>query len=184
MNSAETASGPFLWSWFCLRTQPKHEHIAAGHLKEHSEIEVYLPRIRFKRSTRRGPVWFTEALFPNYLFARFDLARSIRLVRHVQGIRGIVHFGNQWPTVPDSVIAELRATVGANEIHVVAEPFKPGDAVHISGGAFHGLEAVVTRAMPGRQRVAVLLEFLGRQSMVELSPETLVRAEEHRRLLR
>jgi len=170
--------------WFCIRTQPKHEHIAAKHLQEVPEIEVYLPRIRFKRSTRRGPVWFTEALFPNYLFARFDLAPLARRVRHAQGVRGIVHFGDQWPAIPDKVIEELRAAIGSDDIHIISEPFKPGDAVHISGGSFHGLQAVVTRAMPGRQRVAVLLEFLGRQTMVELSPESLVRIEEQRKLIR
>src|ERR1051326_6145194 len=103
-------------AWFCLRTQPKHEHIAAGHLKSEPGIEVYLPRIRFKRSTRRGPVWFTEALFPNYLFARFDLALNLRKRHHIRGVRGVVHFGEHWPAIPDGVIAELRATVGADEV--------------------------------------------------------------------
>ena len=51
-------------AWFCLRTQPKHEHIAAAHFRGDPDLEVYLPRIRFKRATRRGPVWFTEALVP------------------------------------------------------------------------------------------------------------------------
>ena len=41
-------------AWFCLRAQPKHEHIAAGHLRELPGIEVFLPRIRFRRQTRRG----------------------------------------------------------------------------------------------------------------------------------
>src|SRR5512137_7046 len=98
-------------AWFCLRTQPKHEHIAAAHLQQDSDIAVYLPRIRFKRATRRGPVWFTEALFPNYLFARFDLAACLRRVCHARGIRGVVHFGDRWPIVPETVIDELRATV-------------------------------------------------------------------------
>src|SRR2546430_15139128 len=106
-------------AWFCIRTQPKHEHIAAKHLKEQPQIEVYLPRIRFKRSTRRGPVWFTEALFPNYLFARFNLATVSRRVHSARGVRGIVHFGNQWPQIPDVVIADLRATVGGDEVHVI-----------------------------------------------------------------
>src|SRR6266699_4848090 len=108
--------------WYCIRAQPKHEHIAAGHLKNEPDIEVYLPRIRFKRSTRRGPVWFTEALFPNYLFARFDLAAALRRVHHHRGVRGVVHFGQHWPTIPEGVIDELRASVGADEVHVIGEP--------------------------------------------------------------
>src|SRR6266702_8086274 len=109
VDRAEAAPSSGVPAWFCVRTQPKHEHIAAGHLKKEPDIQVFLPRIRFKRSTRRGPVWFTEALFPNYLFARFDLAACLRKLHHLQGVRGVVHFGEQWPTIPDDVIAELRA---------------------------------------------------------------------------
>src|SRR5882724_6871381 len=182
-RSAEESTGsiPTAPAWFCVRTQPKHEHIAAGHLKDEPDIEVYLPRIRFKRSTRRGAVWFTEALFPNYLFARFDLAACIRKLRHARGVRGIVHFGGQWPTIPDGVIEELRATLGADEVHVIGDELQPGETVQISGGMFHGLTAVVTRIMPARERVAVLLDFLGRQTAVELASGAVVRDENERK---
>src|SRR5712664_3467480 len=108
-------------------------------------IEVYLPRIRFKRSTRQGPVWFTEALFPNYLFARFDLTTCLRRVHHARGVRGVVHFGERWPAIPDALIEELRATVCSDQIHLIPQELEPGDSVMISGGAFHDLRAVVTR---------------------------------------
>jgi transcriptional antiterminator RfaH len=171
-------------AWFCVRTQPKREHIAAAQLKLEPDIEVYLPRIRFKRSTRRGPVWFTEALFPNYLFARFDLAACLRKLDHVRGVRDVVHFGEQWPAIPDPVIEELRTTVGAEHVHVIREELQPGEAVQISGGEFHGLSAVVTRVMPSRQRIAVLLEFLGRQTAVELACDAVVREEDERAWLK
>ncbi len=174
-------SGP---AWFCLRTQPKHEHIAAAHLKDIPEVEIYLPRIRFKRATRRGPVWFTEALFPNYLFARFDLAECLRQVCHARGVSGVVHFGDRWPIVPEGVIADLRATVASDQVHVVPDELKPGESVHIAGGVFHGLQAVVTRVLPSRERVAVLLEFLGRQTSVELPGEAVIReGDERKRVL-
>src|SRR5262245_34061166 len=64
------ADGVPEFGWFCLRSQPKHEHIAARHL-ERMGVEVLNPRIRFQRVTRHGPVQVTEAMFPNYLFARF-----------------------------------------------------------------------------------------------------------------
>jgi transcriptional antiterminator RfaH len=170
-------------AWFCLRCQPKHEHIAAAHLAKDLSIEVYLPRIRFKRATRRGPVWFTEALFPNYLFARFELAACLRRVGHARGVRGVVHFGDRWPIVPQTVIEELRLTVKGDEVHVIREELRPGEAVRISGGVFHGLHAAVTRVMPSRERVAVLLEFLGRQTTVELPKEALVREVDERTLV-
>ncbi len=174
-TSARTQQGDCAPAWYCLQTQPKHEHIAAAHLQHHWNLEVYLPRIRFKRPTRQGPVWQTEPMFPNYLFARFPLLACHRKVHHAPGVRGIVHFGDTWPVIPAAAIDELRAAIGAEHVHVVSDELQPGDPVLIAGGAFHNLAAVVTRVMSSRQRVAVLLDFLGRQTAVELDRRTLVK---------
>ena len=155
-------------AWFCLRSQPKHEHIAARHLRQLAGLEVFLPRVRFQRKTRQGLVWVTEALFPNYLFARFNWKTMLRLVHHTPGVAGVVHFGTRWPTIADGVIEELRRLFGSAQVHVISGEPKIGDAVQIVGGVFHDLHAVVTQVMPARERVTVLLEFLGRQTAVEL----------------
>jgi len=178
LGQPHAASGP---AWFCVRSQSKHEHIAAAHLAKDPGLEVYLPRIRFKRATRRGPMWFTEALFPNYLFARFDLAQCLRKVCHARGVSGVVHFGDRWPVIPDVVVEELRQALGSEAVHVIPDDVQPGEPVQIAGGAFHGLRAVITRVIPGRQRVAVLLEFLGRQTTVELPKEAVIRAMDERK---
>ncbi len=162
-------------AWFCLRSQQKHEHLAARQLALIEEVEVFNPRIRFLRSTRHGPVWITESLFPNYLFARFDWKQCLARVHYAPGVKHIVHFGVKWPTVPDEDIAELQASLGAEEVHVIPRDLEPGESVQISGGMFHGLQAVVTRVMTGSERVGVLMDFLGRQTMVEVSLHTVVR---------
>jgi transcriptional antiterminator RfaH len=161
--------------WFCLRSQPKHEHIAAAHLRQFCEITVFLPRVRFKRATRRGAVWTTEALFPGYFFAQFDWHVSLRAVQHARGVRGVVHFGERWPVIPDAVIADLRQAIGENELHTIAVELAPGDVVQIAEGTLRGLHAVVSRVMPGRERVAVLMEFLGRQTTIEVPKEFLIK---------
>jgi transcriptional antiterminator RfaH len=165
-----------------LRSQPKHEHIAAAHLQQNN-VDVFLPRIRFKRSTRTGSVWVTEALFPNYLFARFDWVHSLRLVCHSRGVSGVVHFGLHWPVVPHEAIEEMRACLGTNEVHVIAPEIAPGDAVLIAGGCMHGLKAIVTQVMPGKKRVAVLLEFLGRQTSIKLDVSMLVKEADEREMI-
>lgn len=175
MRTAEPHS-----AWFCLRSQPKHEHIAARHLRQMTGVEVFLPRIRFRRKTRHGSAWTTEALFPNYLFARFDWTDLLRRVCHAPGVSGVIHFGDQWPTVPDQLVGELRELFGAEELHVLPAEPKVGDEVKIAGGAFHGLTAVVTHALPARKRVTVLLEFLGRQTAVEVPLEKVVRSGDAR----
>lgn len=170
--SADTASAV---AWFCLRSQPKHEHIAAGHLRQMEGVEVFNPRIRYPRSTRTGKVIITEAMFPNYLFARFDWKSSLTRVHYAPGVSGVVHFGSKWPTVPEDSIEELRALIGSQGIHEVRDEVQVGDEVNVSGGVFHGLSAVVTQVMPGRQRVMVLMDFLGRQTTVEVGVQSIIR---------
>ena len=79
--------------WFCLRAQPKREHIAATALRRQMQIECFSPRLRFRKLTRRGPVWFVEAMFPGYLFAHFVYSDRHRQVGHLHGILSIVQFG-------------------------------------------------------------------------------------------
>jgi transcription antitermination factor NusG len=49
---------------------------------------------------------------------------------------------------------------------------KPGDTVRIKEGPFLGLEAIFEKKMKGSERVAVLLEILGRQTRLVLPSET------------
>jgi transcriptional antiterminator RfaH len=169
-------------AWFCLLSQRKHEYIAAAQLAEQQRIQVFAPRIRFRRPTRKGPRWATEALFPSYFFARIAPS-CLRRVHHAPQVRGIVHFGNSWPTVPNQAIEELAKAVGNGEIHVISPEVSAGDPVKIIDGTFRGFEAVVTRVMPARERVAVLLDFLGRQTVVELNGGVLIKNAEQRELL-
>ena len=175
IRKANMAESKEIVAWFCLHAQPKHEHIAAAHIRQIKDTEVFLPRVRFKRATQRGTVWVTEALFPGYLFARFNWQTLLRQVKHASGVRGIVHFGDQWPVVPEKTIEELRQSVGADEMQTISQEFSPGDAVRIADGTLRGLHAVVSRIMPSRERVAVLMDLLGRQTMIELTAGSILK---------
>jgi transcriptional antiterminator RfaH len=153
--------------WFCVRSQRRNEHIAAANLEKRG-IEVINPRIQFRRATTRGPVWVTESMFPTYLFARFNWQQNLEAVKHTFGVAGVVHFGCFWPVVPDEVVEELRSLVGENGVRVLEASLRVGENVEVATGAFEGFRGIVTRVMPARDRVAVLLEFLGRQTTVEL----------------
>src|ERR1700757_3743526 len=102
-------------AWHCLRSQPKHEHIAAAHLRMLKEVTVFCPRIRFKRATRQGLAWVTEAMFPGYLFARFELAEMHRQVRYAHGVSGIVRFADRYPIIQEEALTQLWDYTGRSE---------------------------------------------------------------------
>ncbi|MBV8280153.1 MAG: hypothetical protein JO170_33495 [Verrucomicrobia bacterium] len=155
-------------AWYCVRSQPKHEHIAAVHLRRLDGVTVFCPRIRFKQATRRGLVWVAEAMFPGYLFARFELEKMLRQVRYAYGVSGIVRFGDRYPTIEDEALTQLRDTTGVTEIKELNYVISQGDQVKVVEGVFFGLEAVVTQVLPGKERVKVLMDFLGRRIEAEV----------------
>ena len=139
------------------------------------DVEVFLPRIQFRRGACRGMVWVTEALFPGYLFAGFDWQISLRRVQAASGVQGVVHFGEHWPVIPEEIIKDLRQVLGTTDLHTISPEFSPGDAVQITEGTLRGLQAVVSHVMPSRERVAVLMELLGRQIMVEIKTPMIIK---------
>jgi transcriptional antiterminator RfaH len=161
--------------WYCVCSQPKHEHIAAAYLRKTEDVEVFLPRIRFQRKTRQSSTWTTEALFPGYLFARFDWQRSFRQVQATSGVRSIVQFGKHTPVVPRELIEELRQSLGSTELHTIPREFNPGESVQITEGALRGLSAVVCQVMPARERIIVLMEILGQRTSVEVTIDSILK---------
>ncbi len=165
--------------WFCLKVQAKREHLAAVGLRRQLQISCFSPRLRYRKLTRRGIIWFVEAMFPGYLFAEFIYAKEHRRIEHSPGVLNIVQFGDELATVDSQTIQVLRR--GDDEEVITVDPeLREGQGVKIAGGPFQGLEAIVTRVMPASERIRVLLEFLGRKVETELTRPQLLSLERPR----
>lgn len=162
--------------WFCLKAEPKREHLAAVSLRRRFGIECLSPRLRFRKLTRRGPVWFVEAMFPGYLFAKFVYSTQHRSVESSNGVRGIVRFGQHLATLPENTVLALQTRAGAEEVVTIDSSLKIGQPVHIVEGPFQGLEVVITQVLPARERIRVLLEFLGRSMEMEVPAQKVLPA--------
>ena len=138
-------------------------------------MEVFNPRVRFTRRTHHGETTVTEAMFPNYLFARFDWKTSLNRVHYSPGVSGVVHFGDKWPTIPDAAIEEIRSSLGHEGVHLIEDEPKVGEEVELADRAFAGWQAVIARYMPGSQRVTLLMHLLGRQTAVEVAVHAVIR---------
>ncbi len=168
MSSRHTAIDSKGLRWYCLRSQSKREHIAAAHLRMLEGVSVFAPRVRFKRETRQGMVWVTQAMFPGYLFAQFCLEQMQPQVRYAHGVAGFVRFGNQYPAIEERALLQLREYCGPAEIRVIGDQISQGDKIRVLDGVFEGLEAVVTQVLPAGERVKILMDFLGREIEAEV----------------
>lgn len=161
-------------AWYCARTKPKHEHIAAVHLRKNLNLEVFQPQLRVEHATRRGIVRVVEPLFPGYIFVRCVLEQCLDEVQHANGVQHLVHFGHRIPTVPDSIVAELQECFEMEDTLTLEDRIFPGDEVTIGEGALSGMHAFVLRLMPARKRVQVLINILGGSTPVEVDRSSVV----------
>ena len=174
---SDKASEP---NWYVLRTQLKRERLAAANLRHLEGVEVFLPRLRYQKTTRRGRVWWVEPLFPGYLLAKFSYLELSRAVTYTAGVSRIVTFGDDTPAVPDQFVEDLQAEVARHQTDdeeiVVNWKVEVGDEVELAEGPFKGMEGRVVEFRPGAERVSLLLEFLGESKPVEVSLYSLILA--------
>jgi len=161
-------------AWYCARTKPKHEHIAAAGLRKNLNLEVFHPQLRIERATQRGVMRVVEPLFPCYIFIRCVIDEKVSEIRHSNGISGFVHFGHTIPKIADLIIEDLQECFEAEDMLTVENRLSPGDEVTVADGAFSGMRAYVLRNMPARKRVQILLDILGRPTPVEVDRGSVV----------
>lgn len=149
--------------WYVLHVKPNrersvHEYIAAKH------IDVFYPHMKVKpvnpRSSRERP------FFPGYMFVYLDLDElGANALRWTEGTHGLVQFGGEPAIVPENLIVELRLKM--DRIQAIGgiqfEGLEKGDRVKIVAGSLAGYEAIFDVALPGRDRVQVLLAYLNEQ---------------------
>ncbi len=164
-------------TWQVIRSRPKSEHLAAAALQRMDGVEAYCPRLSIRKITRRGPVHFIEALFPGYFFGRFTMETRSRAVEAAPRVTGILRFGAVAPTLPEEMIAQLREVFPDNAPRAMHAADSPtvGDTVEIMTGSLTGLNALVTRLLPGGDRARILLEWMGGPREVDLSLQAIRR---------
>jgi transcriptional antiterminator RfaH len=161
-------------NWYALHTKPRQESLAQSSLQREG-LETFFPKLRRRRTIRRVRKWVTGALFPSYIFARFDAIQSARLVKYANGVANIVSFGGHPAIVDEEIIAAIRAHAEDDVVTVQPVQFRPGDVVEIQVGPLRGLQGVFEREMSDRDRVVVLLDTLAQGARVQVSREQLER---------
>lgn len=164
--------------WYCLRAKTRREHIAGEHLRRLMNLEVVCPRMRIKRAVRgQGKKVFVEPVFPAYFFSRFDYHQHWRQINAMPAVSGIVRVGHRVPTLPDVFIREMIDSFPSEGTFVQDHVLSEGEVVEILTGSLMGQEGKVIAIDESSQRVAILLEFLGREVAVQFPMDSLQRKE-------
>jgi transcription elongation factor/antiterminator RfaH len=160
--------------WYAIRTKVNREKDVEKRL-QNLGLEVFLPWMRARRRIGSRFHWVLAPLFPGYIFCRLDMEVSGKAARYSPGVRDFLTFGSRVAEVGEVIIEALRERCpgGVAEIDPVAA--KPGDVVRINEGPFAGFEAIFEQKLKGSERVAVLLEILGRETRLVLPSEIIAK---------
>lgn len=164
-------------SWHVVQTHANAEAKAAANLGRQG-FAVYLPRYLKQRSHARKIDTVPRPLFPRYLFVAIDLAtQRWRAIQSTLGVSHLVCWNGTPASVENGVIGALKAREDERGfIKLLRRPaFSPGDRVRIVDGAFTDSLALV-EGVSDRERVAVLLDLLGRKVRVVVGADLIAAA--------
>jgi len=124
----------------------------------------------------------TRTVLPGYVLVRMDLTDdSWSAVRHTPSVTGFVgHANNPVPLSLDEVVEMLLPTAlaakaqreggkPARQKKVELVDFQVGDSVMLTDGPFTGVHATITEINPHTSRIKATLEFMGRDTPVDLT---------------
>lgn len=163
--------------WHVVQTHPHAEQKAAAHLMRQG-YAIYLPRYLKRRRHARRVETVPAPLFPRYLFVTIDrMTQHWRSIRSTVGVTHLVCHGEDPAWVPDHVISDLRGREDERGfVRLDQRPrFALGDKVRVVDGVFDACLGLFD-GMADRERVAILLDLLGRKVRVVLEADAIAAA--------
>ena len=156
--------------WYAIQTKPNKERSVQAALDQLG-FEVYCPRMGKPLRGVKGLRWKEAALFPGYLFARFDFARDYPRLRWKPGLVRVVVSGATPLAVTEATLASVRQIEKEGTRRLLRPVrWKPGARVRVVQGPFTGFEGSVSMTLGGGDRVRILLELFRRQAALECDP--------------
>jgi transcriptional antiterminator RfaH len=163
--------------WYVAQTQPHAESKAVIHLGRQG-FTTYLPRYLKRRRHARRVEIVSAPLFPRYLFVEIDVAiQRWRSIYSTVGVSKLVCTGDTPTPVSDQVISLLKSREdAAGFIELERRPqFRVGEEVRVLDGVFSECLGLYD-GMSDRNRIAVLLDLLGRKVRVVVDAESVTAA--------
>jgi transcriptional antiterminator RfaH len=160
--------------YYVVQTRPQKESTAAYELKNQG-FRTFFPVIRSPRPAKQGKILLPRLspLFPKYLFVQLDL--DLDPWRSINGTRGVVRVMcmDEYRPSPVPVLAMTRLLDAGEVIEeaTASLPFNLGDTVEFTDGSMKGRQGLVSAC--AENRVTLLLDLLGRQTLVQCEPKSL-----------
>jgi transcriptional antiterminator RfaH len=159
--------------WYVIHTHLWQESRVEANLGV-LKVETYNPQIQECRSYNQftgKPTYVTKSMFPQYIFARFNLSSMLYKVMFTRGVRNVVNFGDGPVPVDNKVIAFIKSREGKDGLVGIGDLLQKGDKVEIKSGPLQKLVGLFDGEVSGSKRVMILLDAVGFQGNVVIERE-------------
>jgi transcription antitermination factor NusG len=126
-------------------------------------FEYYLPKLTTKKINSSPK---EEVLFPGYIFVNIRL-ENYSALKYSMGIKNIIKFGENVAYMSNENIKTMEMAEQASKIDPKALQIQIGQDALISEGSFKGIMVKIC-SLPSKERVSVLLTFLGSRRRVTI----------------
>lgn len=152
--------------WHVVQTHAHAEAKAQMHLARQG-FETYLPQYLKRRRHARRVETIASALYPRYLFVRFDAAvHRWRAIQSTVGVARLVCNGDTAAAIDGSIIRGLKGRENDRGfILLERRRFAVGDKVRVCEGVFCDRLGLF-ESVGDRERMTIFLELLGRKVRV------------------
>ena len=156
--------------WYACYTKARHEKRVDTQLQERG-IETFLPLVTRVRQwkDRRKEVEFP--LFPSYVFGRFALTESHRVLS-VPGVSTLVKSDGRPMWIEEAELENVRLFARALTVGKVEPEVRPffavGEWVEVMDGPFAGVRGVVEQQR-GQRRLLIGLKAIGQGLEVDVT---------------
>jgi transcriptional antiterminator RfaH len=176
-KSIKTQHGGLLMnSWYCIYTKSNYEDPLCQRLSEFTDIELFNPKLKRKKYVRGKLTMVVEALFPCYVFARFDLLHYYHMIKYTRGVRRIIGNSLGYPkAVDDAIVHMIKLKAPDGYISFEQPKFSKGDKLIIKGGPFEGFIGLFMEELKPRDRILILLNTLKYEASIEVCRDFVVR---------
>ena len=161
-------------NWYAIVVRPQAERAVEVAL-EQKNYETFFPVVTTERRWSDRTKRVEVALFPGYVFCRFDNNRRLPIMT-TAGVREIVGFGREAAPVEDAELTALRMVLASGAPVAPCEYLQSGDAVEVTKGPMQGLRGSLLE-VKGSWRVVMSVELLQRSVSVEIDRARIRRIE-------
>ena len=157
--------------WFAIRVRTLKETFSSEVLASRG-YECFSPTCKVRRRWSDRVKELPEALFPGYIFCRFDVLHRLPILS-APGVIDIVGFGRIPEPIPDEEITAIQKAVEFGNSTRPWPYLTVGQRVRIEVGPMAGMEGVFVR-VKNSTRLVLSVHLLQRSVSVELDEKHVI----------